>query len=98
MRILIIVLILSMTTLCYAEKYAVKLEDGKLASWMVVSDEYIEKFKDDPTNPLNQGFVLVDDISGYEVYEHPKVTERGRILKELGVSEDDLARLKTLLK
>ena len=98
MRGLIIVLILSMTTLCYAEKYAVKLQDGKLASWMEVSDEYIEKFKDDPTNPLNQGWMLVEDISKYERYEHPTITEKQRILKELGVTEDDLAKLKALLK
>lgn len=71
------------------EKYVIFLEDGKIASHQTVSSKYLEKFKDDPSNPSNRpGAQVVDSLEGYEFVEKPTLQEL-EIERFLSLLDDD---------
>lgn len=47
-------------------KHIIKLENGKIISLQVASETYIDKFQKDISNPLNNGYIVVDSLEGYE--------------------------------
>lgn len=78
-------------------KYAIKLnQDGKITAMMRLSDKYIKKFANDPSNPLNQGYELRDSIDGLESVVKPVKTRKELLLETLGITQANLDKLKTL--
>ena len=77
--------------------YAIKLKDGKIETCQRITKNYINKFRDDPSNPLNNGYLLTEDISGYEwILPAPSKPEKERILEVLGLTEAHLEKIKKL--
>jgi len=77
--------------------YAVKFNaEGKVRDWTTVSQEYLKKYKDDPSNPLNQGYKLRETLDGVEMLKPIVKTEKETIMEALDITEDQLDKLKQL--
>jgi len=76
--------------------YAIKLQDNKVVSWQIVSKEYVAKFKNDSSSPLNMGYILVESLEGYEMAKLVVKTEKERILETLELTEIQLEKIKKL--
>ena len=80
----------------FADKYAIKLKDGKIEGYQSLSDSYLSKYASDPSCPLQQGYFLVDSLEGYEFYEAPPPpTEKDKFLEMLE-DEDIKTKIKNI--
>ena len=93
MKVAIIVLgLMFITSFAHADKYAIKLIDGKLAEYQKLSDKYLAEHASDPTSPIQQGYILVDSIEGFELYVPPAPpTDKEKFLDML---DDESIKLK----
>ena len=54
----------------YADQYMVKMNDkNEVTCSMVVTDEYLEKYANDPSNPLRHGYELRKTMDGLTVLD-----------------------------
>lgn len=52
--------------------YAIKKDsNGKIVSCQTLSKTYVEQYKDDPSNPLNKGYELVQDLNPADIPKRP---------------------------
>jgi len=77
-------------------KYAVKIVNNKIISYQLMPEKYLDTFKDDKSNPLNNGYTLVDSLKNYIIEIPKESTEKECILSILSLTENDLSKVKQL--
>lgn len=80
--------------------YVVKYNaNNEIVSWSLVTQEYLDKFKGDPSNPASDKDAKVIDPKTFEKakkYSKPVVTEKHKIMTELGITQEQLDKIKNL--
>ena len=91
---IVIILVLVLSSFTYAkDRYAVKMKDGKVVSWQMLSDKYLEEHAADPSCPLQQGYIIVNSMEGLEIAEPPLPKTEKEKLSELLKDEDIKAEI-----